>query len=91
MSGRMSDERLKQLDAAWSDEVRARALEIWKPYSQSGTVTMGPGLVETDVKSDAVGELTAGQLMDLGWSVDPEKNVWVFTELYKEQPATVAG
>lgn len=26
MSGRMSDERLKQLDAAWSDEVRACAL-----------------------------------------------------------------
>ena len=66
-------------------------LEIWKPYSQSGTVTMGPGLVETDVKSDAVGELTAGQLIDLGWSVDPKKNVSVFTELYKEQPATVAG
>jgi len=43
---------------------------------------MGPGLVETEVKSDAVGELTAGQLMDLGWSVDPDKGVWVFTELY---------
>lgn len=26
MSERMSDERLKQLDAAWSDEVRARRL-----------------------------------------------------------------
>ena len=70
---------------------QTRGPEILKPYSQSGTVTMGPGLVETDVKSDAVGELTAGQLLDLGWSVDPDKGVWVFTELYKEQPTTVAG
>ena len=52
---------------------------------------MGPGLVETDVKSDAIGELTAGQLMGLGRSIDPDKNVWVFTELYKEQPAAEAG
>jgi hypothetical protein len=52
---------------------------------------MGHGLVETDVKSDAVGELTAGQLMDRGWNVDPDKNVWVFTAPYKEQPAAVAG
>jgi hypothetical protein len=70
---------------------QTRGLEIWKPYSESRTVTMGPGLVETDVKSDAVWELTAGQLMDLGWSVDSGKGVWVFTELYKKQPATVAG
>ena len=27
---------------------QTRGLEILKPYSQSGTVTMGPGLVETD-------------------------------------------
>ena len=70
---------------------QTRGLEILKPYSASGTVTMGPGLVETDVKSDAVGELMAGQLVDLGWSVDPDKGVWVFTELYKEQPAGVTG
>ena len=57
-------------------------LEILKPCSASGTVTMDLGLVETDVRSEAVGELMAGQLLELGWSVDPDKGVWVFTELY---------
>ena len=48
---------------------QTRGLEICKPYSQSGTVTMDPGLVETDVKSDAVGEVTAGQKVAQGIQV----------------------